>query len=174
MPQIEILIGCVGAGKSTYAKYRAYQGAIIVNDDALVMAMHAGTYNLYKKGLKPLYKAVENTILQTALIMGKDVIIDRPNYSKQMRSRYISIARSLDCRVHILVFPEYAPEVHVARRMESNARGMDYDAWMAVFMAHKDNYTKPTIDEADEITYLTETDIRNLKDDDYLSTIYKT
>jgi len=170
MSQTEILCGPIGSGKSTYARHRARQGAIIVNDDAIVMAVHAGIYNLYKKELKPLYKCIENTILQAAIMLGKDVVIDRPNYSKEMRSRYISIARSLDCKIHIVFFPEYEPDVHVTRRVTSDIRGMDYQAWMAVFMAHKDNYSKPSLDEADEITYLTAQDIKNLQKDEQLFT----
>ena len=82
-PKVEILVGFIASGKSTYSKHRASQGAIVINDDAIVNAVHSNIYELYDKNLKPLYKAVENTILEMALALNRDVVIDRPNYSEQ-------------------------------------------------------------------------------------------
>ena len=142
----------IASGKSTYCAERAKDGAIVINDDAIVMALHGGDYNQYSKRLKRLYKSVENQILQTAIIMGLDVVIDRPNYSAAMRRRYISIAKSFDVRVRIVVFKKESPEVHARRRFESDSRGRTYEEWLKAAKAHDGQYEEPSADEgADEI-----------------------
>jgi len=151
-PTVELLIGPIASGKSTYSKRRATEGAIIVNDDAIVMALHADQYNLYNINLKPLYKAIENSILQMAIMLGKDVIIDRPNYSKAMRSRYISIARSLDAAIKFTVFPAATPEEHARRRTHSDSRGYGIEYWVKVCKHHMSLYETPVLSEgADSI-----------------------
>ena len=39
-PKVEILVGPIASGKSTYLKHRVSQGAITINDDAIVNAVH--------------------------------------------------------------------------------------------------------------------------------------
>jgi predicted kinase len=165
-PKIEILVGPIASGKSTYSKHRASQGAIIINDDAIVNAVHSNLYKLYHVSLKPLYKAVENTILQTALTLNRDVIIDRPNYSRAMRRRYIGIAKSLDAEIKIIVFPRSSLEVHVNRRMQSNSRGFSYEEWLEAARAHDAQYEEPSkLDEVDEIVLLDPKTIKALLND---------
>ncbi len=106
-----------------------------MNDDAIVIAVHGGDYTLYDKALKPLYKMVENTIVQGALMLGKRVIIDRPNYSRAMRRRYIGLAKSMDVPVDVVMMEVHPPEVH-ARRRAADGRGYDYDYWLDVVNYH--------------------------------------
>ena len=152
---VELLVGMIASGKSTYAKNRANAGAIIINDDAIVTALHGGDYNKYSKSLKPLYKAVENQILQTAVTMGLDVVVDRPNYSRAMRRRYISIAKSIDAKVSLVVFNKCEPEEHAMRRFASDSRGRPYEEWLEAAMHHDALYEEPSLDEGvDEIICL--------------------
>lgn len=132
---LEILVGPIASGKSTYSRTRAEQGAVIVNDDAIVQAVHAGDYSLYDKSLKPVYKAVENQILQTALTLGRTVVVDRPNCSRAMRRRFIGIAKSLGAHVTAIEFPREHPKVHAERRYESDSRGLVLNHWMGVSYA---------------------------------------
>lgn len=143
---LELLIGPIASGKSSYCKMAANEGAIILNDDALVSAIHSGDYTLYKKELKPLYKAAENAIVQTGLIMGCRVVIDRPNISMQMRKRYIGLAKSLDKPVKLILFDFKSPAVHAKRRMKSDGRGYDFQYWLDVAKYHKSLYEAPNKD----------------------------
>lgn len=142
-PIAEILVGMIASGKSTYAAKRAVMGAIVINDDAIVNAVHHNNYTSYDKRLKPLYKAVENTILQMAITLGMDVVIDRPNYSKAMRRRYIGIAKSFDAEVHLVVFPKVSPGEHARRRANADNRGCEFEHWLKAAKHHDRLYEPP-------------------------------
>jgi predicted kinase len=136
---VQILVGPVASGKSTYSRNAAQRGMVIVNDDAIVMAIHAGHYQLYDQSAKPLYKAVENTILQTAVALGRSVVVDRgTNNRPDSRRRWIGLAHSLDLPVVAVVFPDEGPEVHARRRFESDGRGASYEEWLKVAQHHAD------------------------------------
>ena len=153
--KIEILVGPIASGKSTYCKIAAKQGAVIVNDDAIVTLIHADDYTLYDKSLKPLYKVTENAILQTALTMGRKVIVDRPNHSIRMRRRYIGLAHSLDAEATIVMFKRESPAVHAKRRVNSDARGHDLAYWTMVAESHDLLYEAPNkqIEQFDSLCY---------------------
>jgi len=162
-PIVRILVGPIASGKSTYSRQFSKYGSIIINDDAIVNALHCDNYKLYDEHLKPLYKSVENTILQMALLLRRNVIIDRPNYSRAMRRRYIGIAKSMDAVVHVIKFPESALEAHAARRANSDGRGWGYDEWLKIAEAHKKQYEEPHIDEGiDRIITITEQEIMHM------------
>jgi len=144
---VEILIGSIASGKSTYSRKRAKEGFIIINDDAIVNALHFNYYELYNEELKPLYKIVENTAMHTALSLGKSVVIDRPNYSIGMRRRYIAIASSLDIPVIGVKFKDEGELEHATRRMKSDGRGGTLESWMYVYNKHKELYEEPSLSE---------------------------
>lgn len=148
MPIMEVLVGTIASGKSTYAQARAAQGSIIVNDDAIVNAVHADQYTLYQESLKPLYKGVELFIVNTALAIGKDVLVDKGlSLSRASRQRWISIGRSLDVPVKCILFPPSWAEVHARRRVEADSRGHDYDYWLRVATHHLSVYEPPSTEE---------------------------
>ena len=136
---IEVLVGPIASGKSTYSEGRAYEGAIIVNDDSIVKALHAGEYTLYNTKLKPLYKLIETQIIYSSISLGKEVVIDRTNLSRETRKRYISIAKSLDTEVNAIIFSDHGPEHHAKQRFRSDGRGYSYEAWLEVAKKHGRN-----------------------------------
>ena len=97
MPRtVIIVIGPMCSGKSTFCQAAAKAGYLIANDDAIVTAVHGGTYGLYSKSLKPLYKGIELEIIRTGLAVGRDVIVDRAtNMNLHCRRKYIGLATSL-------------------------------------------------------------------------------
>jgi len=152
---VYILVGAIASGKTTFAKKKAKEGMIIINDDSIVNMLHCNNYKLYSEYLKPLYKSIENIALQMAIALGRDVIIDRPNYSKGMRRRYIAIAKSLDAKVAFVIFPKRTNEVHAERRVASDGRGFLYEDWLEVAKRHDELFEQVSLDEgADEIIYL--------------------
>lgn len=153
---IEVLIGMIASGKSAYAKQRAREGWIIINDDAIVNLVHGGDYTLYDKSLKSLYKSVEDNILHTAIAMNKSICIDRGvDIRASSRARWISLARCLDVPIRAISFKVCQPEVHANRRMQDNDRGHDYTYWLRVAQAHASSYNPPTLQEgfAEVINY---------------------
>lgn len=153
---LEILCGPIACGKSTYAQKRAEDGAIIVNDDSIVESLHAGNYKLYNPELKCLYKSIENHIISYAIALHKDVIIDRPNYSKHMRARYIALAKSLDVTSKIIVWNwDIHPFILAERRYYANSRGLSLEVWTKVAQEHLSKYERPSLEEgAGEIYYV--------------------
>jgi predicted kinase len=141
--KLELLVGPIASGKSTYCRQAAKEGAIIVNDDSIVHAIHAHDYQLYEETLKPLYKSIENNIITMALTMGRRVVIDRPNHSIAMRRRYIGLAHSFDTPVRLVMFERYSPEVHGERRFKSDSRGNSLECWIAIAKTHDSLYETP-------------------------------
>lgn len=143
---LEILVGPIGSGKSTYTKAMASTGYLIVNDDSLVDSIHAGMNYLYKPELKSLYKQLDHTILFFGLSRNYNVIIDRPNLNPKTRRRYIEIAHSLDAKVKCILFPFLSKEEHISRRMNNN-RGYNREKWESVYDKMILEYKEPSLDE---------------------------
>ena|SRR3990167_9682446 len=146
--KLQVLVGMIASGKSSYARNAANHGVVSVNDDAIVSMLHAGKHTLYSKSLKPLYKAIENAVASTALAMRLTVIIDRGvNVSVNSRKRWTAIARSLDAECEALVFPKQFAHTHAERRFASDPRGQTLEDWLAVADRHHAEYQEPTKEE---------------------------
>jgi len=140
---LEILVGFIASGKSSYSRKRAKEGAIIINDDSMVMSLHGGDYSLYNKDLKVFYKSIENHIIAMGFASDLDVIIDRPNYKRSTRKRYIGIAKSFGMEVTIVRFRTEDSMVHAQRRFDSDPRGYSLEDWYSAVKRHKGLYQEP-------------------------------
>lgn len=147
MSRMILMVGMIGSGKSTLTRRLADAGAVVVNDDAMVTAMHGGNYQGYSKALKPLYKAVESAAVHAAVAMGRDVVIDRCCLDRATRARYVGLARALDVPCLAVAFPVEEPRVHANRRATHDARGYSFDYWLGVARAHAARYEPPTAGE---------------------------
>jgi predicted kinase len=144
---LEILVGPIASGKSTYTKDRVNARYLVVNDDAIVNAIHGGNYKLYDKKLKTLYKNIENQIITAAASHNYNVIIDRPNHSVSMRRRYIGLAKSFDMQVHVILFGRSEPITHAYRRYREDSRGHTLEYWHQVAKSHEDKYQTPDMEK---------------------------
>lgn len=143
--KIQVLVGMIASGKSTYAKNAARSGVLCVNDDALVNMLHADDYTLYDTKLKTLYKSLENQVIGMVLSMGRTVLVDRGlNCSVQGRQRWLALAKSFDVPCEAIWFSNDGPVVHAVRRTESDPRGHDYDYWLRVAKIHHADFTPPS------------------------------
>jgi len=129
---IEILIGTIASGKSSYCNKRAEQGAIIINDDA---------YSI--------------SDIQSAIKLGKDVVIDKAlSLTSKSRKRWIGVANSFDVPVQATVFKFALPYEHARRRYNSDNRGLDFVHWWNVALQHSSIYEEPRLEEGfDLIVY---------------------
>ena len=153
LPKIEMLVGPIASGKSTYCLQRGKEGAIVINDDSLLTSIHGGNY-MYQKDLITLYKHLEMMILHSAVSMGRDVVIDKTNLTKARRIRYVGIAKSLEIPIFALVFKDYGVHVHVSRRMAHDTRGYPREKWVYVYQEHAKNFEPVSTDEGfHEIIY---------------------
>ncbi len=145
---IEVLVGMISSGKSTWAKNRAKEGWLIMNDDGIVNVLHANEYTLYDKNLRPLYKGIEDHILHSVVLLGRNLVIDRGlDICDKARQRWIILGRSLDVPVRAVMFERFIPEVHAARRFASDSRGHTREYWADVAKAHDARFVVPTLSE---------------------------
>jgi predicted kinase len=163
--KIQVLVGMISSGKSTYAKKAACTGVIICNDDDIVNMIHANNYLLYDKNLKILYKTIEHQIISTALVMKRVVLVDRGlNVSLQGRRRWLAFAKSYDVPCEVIVFKNEGPEVHAKRRVENDSRGHPYEYWLKVAETHNSLYVEPSLNEGfDVVHHISFNDILNGK-----------
>ncbi len=147
MKYLDILVGPMASGKSTYCNQEAKNDAIIVCDDDITNMVHGSNYSLYTTELIPLYKAIENNIIQMGLALNRHVIIDRPNYSIKMRRRYIGLAHSLDAWVTCRIFPDEGSSIQALRRFKRNPRGLSLQQWTEAAIRHADLYEVPGYNE---------------------------
>lgn len=140
--KIEVLVGMIASGKTTYARKRAKQGAIIVSHDDLTEMMH-GEYR-YSPALRQFYRDGEEALVGVAVRHGLDVVIDRTHLTSESRRRWTTFpTRAIDIMVHpekpILVaveFPRVGAREHVLRRFQRDDRGRTFDDWLAVAEHH--------------------------------------
>lgn len=146
IPTMHMMVGNVGSGKSEMAKHlsKKYK-AVIVNMDAIQESMH-GFYGGYREEMKPIYRSVEEAIINGALSNGVDVVIDRTNMDKKRRSRFIDIAKNHGVEVDAYVMPIISVETLLERRMK-NPRGMSESKWRTVIENMRASYEDVTTDE---------------------------
>jgi predicted kinase len=144
---LEVLVGMIASGKSTYAKMRAAEGAVIINDDAIVLAVHGGDYSLYQDSFKPIYKGVELSLLSLAASSHRDVIVDNTNLTSSRRSRWAGLAHAFDYRAVCTHFPKDSVVEHAWRRYKSSNRGISAEKWFDIANRHDSEYECPSLSE---------------------------
>lgn len=134
-PRIELLIGMIASGKSTYARKRADEGALVVSHDDLTQMLH-GRYR-YEAVLKLPYRAMMREIAYLGLESGRDVVIDRTHLDRGSREFWVITATTAAVPIIAVVFSRMDVETHAFRRLKADGRGRSYDDWLAVASHHE-------------------------------------
>jgi len=153
LPVLELLAGNIASGKSTWTKTRAGAGWISVENDALLLALHGGRYS-WEEQIPGLVHSLARQIVATAARARRSVVLDATNRSRKQRAAWIHLARALDMKTRIVVFPQHPAEVHAERRAQSDLRGRSPDYWLQVARKIEAGWQAPMPDEADEILIL--------------------
>lgn len=153
---IEILVGPIASGKSTYSKKRAEQGAIVISRDSITQSLTGGLRSWQNDDkFLTLYEIVQRTAIVRAADLGFDVVVDGTPNTKDDRAKFIDMARTYGFDIHAVVFPRDHPLVHAKRRFEHDAREYDLDRWIAVAEYHNSVYEEVSDEEGfDRITRL--------------------
>lgn len=133
---IQLLVGMIASGKTTYARRQAKKGALIISHDDLTEMLH-GEYR-YEPELRPVYLAMMVQIAHNAIVAGRDVIVDRTHLTREARSFWLNIAWHSKVEIDAIKFPSRTPEVHAKRRFEADARGRSLEEWLKVATHHSD------------------------------------
>jgi predicted kinase len=153
--KVQILIGNIASGKSTWSASRAKEDFLIVSSDLISSAVHGGVYTKWSEDCRDLYNEIESTIAWTALELGRSVVIDKTNVTKRAREKWINMSRSFGARCEAILFPFCHPDKHAHARFNSDSRGVTFERWKQVANDFDNSYQEPTLDEGfDEIIRL--------------------
>lgn len=132
---IELLIGMIASGKSTYSLARAKEGALVISHDSMIDSLHC--QYTYDKALHDTYHAIEEATLEAIIKHSdRDIIIDRTHLTRRSRMRWTAIAKKHNVPIIAVKFKIWNPEVHAGRRHFYNSRGLSYDKWREIATAH--------------------------------------
>ena len=129
-----ILVGPPGSGKSTLSQEYDKGGFIYVNQDT--------------QSKEHLH------LFDMAVIDGRNVIIDRMNFNKMQRSRYLDIAKKNGYKTHIIVLHQPRKicfERCMARKDHPTIK--DASAANNALNTFFSKYERPTLDEADTVEF---------------------
>lgn len=132
MPEILILVGPPGSGKSTLS---ATFGHIRINQDEQGKDGHL-------------------TVFKTALEGNYDILIDRMNFSKEQRNRYIELAKKAGYKTKIIVLHESSDTcLNRMKSRKDHPTIKDDKTASKVLNFFFSKYERPSPDEANEIEF---------------------
>lgn len=136
-----MLAGPPGSGKSTYARSLIYD-----DGDHGLATIYVNQDSQSKKHLD---------IFQEAIDSEKDIVLDRMNFSKGQRARYLDVARSRGYVIKIIVFHEnYNTCLERCRnRFGKHETINDEQSARGALNTFFTKYERPTQDEADKIEF---------------------
>lgn len=135
MKKFLILVGPPGSGKSTVARDFKDDGYAYINQDSQG-----------KGHLDNFYDAVS---------LGQNIVVDRMNFSKAQRSRYISIAKNREYHVEICVIHEpKAVCLERCLKRQNHETIKDEQSARAAISMFFGKYERPTQDEADIVQFV--------------------
>lgn len=141
---IEILVGMIASGKTTYARRRAKEGAVVISHDDLTEMLHQEY--IYHQHLKPFYRDCMLALADAAASRNMDVVIDRTHLTRESRAVWADHAKRRGLRAVAVVFPAGPAHVHAARRFDSDARGRSYLEWHGVAVHHAEQARSEPLD----------------------------
>lgn len=153
--RLEVLIGMIASGKSTYARKRADEGALVISHDDLTQMLHA-TYR-YEPGLRKCYKAMMREIAHAAFSAQRDVVADRTHLTREARAFWVNLPSYRDVEVVAVTFPITTPEEHARRRFAADDRGRTFAEWLKVAERHAEQAQAEPLDwKAEEFDAIVE------------------
>jgi predicted kinase len=151
-PTLYVLVGMIASGKSTWSRAAAEDGTIVVNDDALTLALHAGHYKFERKHLAAK-KLIMHHMVRIFLERGCNVIVDAPNYDSHSRRLWVELGKLLGAHVVFVVFDRQGPFTHAQRRFIADARGLTFEKWLEVAVEHNRHWEPPLATEGQDETW---------------------
>jgi hypothetical protein len=134
MPEILILVGPPGSGKTTLR--RTFPKHVVVNQDELGKIGHIETF-------------------LNALSVNHNILIDRMNFSKEQRAIYIEPAKKAGYKCYIKVLHEnFDTCLERMKKRENHSTIKNEKSARSALNFFFSKYERPTPDEADEIEFM--------------------
>ena len=102
--EIQILVGNIASGKSTYCK-KHFEKFIILSCDALRYMIGANNYT-FNLNIEPILKKTILNMYELFQAYGFNIIVDETNMSIADRNLFIKNTRLLGYRIKAIVFPK--------------------------------------------------------------------
>jgi len=138
--QLHIMVCCIGSGKSTLAKSMINDTTVYISQDEQGKKSHFSNF-------------------MEVLELGYDCIVDRMNFNKEQRERYIKPARERGYAINIFEF-KTCPVVCFERCMKKenhpNIKANDKKTINRVIKFYNDNYEQVTSEEFDNYNLIEE------------------
>jgi predicted kinase len=143
MPNLIMLVGNIGSGKSTVTKDLVKNGYVVISRDALRYMVGGGSY-VFDVDLEPEIFKIERYALQVMSDIGNDIVIDETNVSTFIRSRHFAVIKDKGYTVTAVVMPRLSKAESVKRRMQSNHGDADASVWGDVWDRFNKVYVEPS------------------------------
>lgn len=135
MKRITILVGPPGSGKSTLSKLYVSDGYVRVNTD-----------DQGKQG--------QQKIFEEAVKASADIIVDRMNFDRNQRNRYLSFAKQNGYTSQVIVLHEaYKTCMDRMKLRCDHPTVKDQDTAKKALDFFFSHYERPTLDEADKVEF---------------------
>lgn len=144
--EIIILVGNIGAGKSTICKKYVKEGYTIISRDAFRYMIGAGDY-IFNMELEPIIKSATQKVLIEFCKNGVPIVYDETNVSKKLRKPTIKIAKKYGYTIQCVVLPILSKEESVNRRMTNPHGQNDEKIWNLIWEQFNLIYEYPKLNE---------------------------
>jgi predicted kinase len=147
-PELVLLIGNIGSGKSTFCKKLISKGFshVIISRDSLRYMIGAGKYRFEPKIEKAIWDS-ELNIIDNFMFLGQNILVDEVGITKSMRARYSFLARKWNYSITVIEMPRYSMKKSVNRRLKDPHGQPDRKLWESVWKKFDAMYEKPTKSE---------------------------
>ena len=145
--ELIILIGNIGAGKTTICEDYFEKGYLIVSKDDIRYSLGAGNY-LFDEKAEVAIELGTNTLFETLCLLGFNIVIDETNMSKKDREHYIEVGQAHKYNITAMILPILSKKESVRRRLQANHGNTPKSVWEEVWKRKNKKYEEPSTKES--------------------------
>jgi predicted kinase len=146
MATIIVLVGNIGAGKSTLCHKLVKAGYVVIARDKLRYMIGNGKY-IFNPSLEQAVYNSEQKIIEEFMRLGVNIVVDEVGVSKKFRENYLRVGKRYNYKTVALVLPRLNKEDSVDRRMNDPHGQPDRKLWESVWIKFDRIYVDPTLEE---------------------------
>ncbi|WP_432797839.1 AAA family ATPase [Poriferisphaera sp. WC338] len=136
-----VLVGMIGSGKSTFAKWFAKRGMMLAWEDALIESYHGGVYG-YRLDLQMQYLDAMTEVAVYWAGQGMNVVLDSTNHTVARRAKIQARLKAITpgIKLYAIEMPRLPSRQHAEIRNQHDTRGYGEDRWQRVAAEHEAEY----------------------------------
>jgi len=164
-PKLIIVVGNIGAGKSTVCRELAKKGYRVLSRDALRYMVGGGEY-VFDLKLEPTIAMAHDAMFEAFVQAQEDIVIDETSVQPDRRWELIEATYSQPWHYHFtaLEMPRLSKKESVDRRMQNSHGGIARKVWEGVWDKFDRLYVAPKKSEGFDrvIQYNSKSDLLKL------------